>query len=328
MVFCFFEPIKYISSSVLCNLMKKTFSPYVFSKTELRILRELTRSSASISELAKRIGKSQPTVTASVDNLQSKGLVTTKRTGMRKMVGFGQAKHAQLLRDLILARPHVPWESILADSQILPLLKLENAAPASVSRTTEWRATRSLMAHGIIINEAGGLAVNPRFDKISEFIRELLNFVNSRLATQVSENAAIVWASGSEFIIRVAAGTTIADERFKLTATNALAAYGVTLISDVEYYFFSPLGGALRPEDVALHTILVDGVANVTYVLILMAKAKISPDYLLTAADKLGLRGQVEAMLRFLTSHKPQPNAVLPKWDEFAEKARDYGVHI
>jgi predicted transcriptional regulator len=308
--------------------MKKTLSPYAFSKTELRILRELTRSSASISELAKRIGKSQPTVTASVENLQSKEFVTTKRTGMRKMVGFSQAKHAQLLRDLILARPHVPWESILADSQILPLLKLENAAPVSVSRTTEWRAIRSLMAHGIIINEAGGLAVNPRFDKISEFIRELLNFVNSRLAARVSENAVVVWASGSEFIIRVAAGTTITDKRFKSTATNALAAYGVTLISDVEYYFFSPLGGALRPEDIVLHTILVDGVANVTYALIFMAKVKISPDYLLMAADKLGLRAQVEGMLRFLTSHKPQPSAVLPKWDEFAERARDYGVHI
>jgi len=308
--------------------MKKALSPYVFSKTELRILRELTRSSASISELAKRIGKSQPTVTASVENLQSKGFVTTRRTGMRKMVGFGQAKHAQLFRDLILARSHVPWESILADSQILPLLKLENVAPAPVSGTTEWRATRSLMALGIVINEAGGLAVNPRFEKISEFIRELSNFVNSRLATQISENAAIVWASGSEFIICVTAGTTIMDNRFKLTATNALAAYGVPLISDVEYYFFSPLGRALRPEDVALHAILVDGVSNVTYVLIFLAKAKISPDYLLTEADKLGLRGQVEAMLRFLTSHKPQPNAVLPNWDEFAEKARDYGVHI
>jgi len=172
------------------------------------------------------------------------------------------------------------------------------------------------------------LAVSPRFDKISEFIRELSNFVNLKLATQVSEDAAIVWASGSQFIICVAAGTAITDERFKLTATSALAAYGVTLISNVEYYFFSPSGRALRPEDVALHTILVDGVSNVMYVLIFLAKTKISQDYLLKAADKLGLRGQVEAMLRFLTSHKPQPNAVLPNWDEFAEKARDYGVHI
>jgi len=308
--------------------MKKTFAPYEFSRTELEILRELTRSSASISELANHIGKSQPTATAAVENLQAKGFVTTKRAGMRKMVGFSQAKHAQLLRELILAYPHVPWESILANSQILPLLKLESVAPASVSRTTEWRAMRNLMAHGIIINEAESQTINPRFDKISDFIREFSHFTNLKLAAQVSENAAIVWASGAQFIIRVAAGTAITDKRFKPTATTALATYSITLISDVEYYFFSPLGRAPRPEDIVLHTILIDGVTNITYALILMTKVKTDPDYLLTAAEKLGLRAQVEGMLRFLTSHEPQVNTVLPKWDEFAERAGDYGVRI
>jgi DNA-binding MarR family transcriptional regulator len=308
--------------------MKKTFAPYEFSRTELEILKELTQSSASISELAKRIGKSQPTSTAAVEKLQAKGFVATKRAGMRKVVALSQAKHAQLLKELFLAYPHVPWESILAYSQILPLLKLESVAPASVSRITEWRAVRNLMAHGIIINEAEGQTVNPRFDKISEFIREFLNFTNLKLAAQVSENAAIVWASGAQFIIRVAAGTAITDKRFKPTATTALATYGITLISDVEYYFFSPLNRAPRPEDIVLHTILIDGVTNVTYALILMAKVKIDPDYLLTAAEKLGLRAQVEGMLRFLISHRPQVNTLLPKWDEFAERAGDYGVRI
>jgi biotin operon repressor len=308
--------------------MKKTFAPYEFSRTELEILRDLTRSSASISELANHIGKSQPTATAAVENLQAKGFVATERAGMRKVVGLSQAKHAQLLKELFLAHPHLPWESILASSQILPLLKLEGVTPESVSRTTEWRAMRNLMAHGIIINGAEGQTVNPRFHKISEFITEFVNFANSKLAAQVSESAAIVWASGSQFMIRVAAGTAITDKRFKPTATTALATYGIALISDVEYYFFSPLGKALRPEDIVLHTILIDGVTNITYALILMAKVKTDPDYLLTAAEKLGLRIQVDGMLRFQTSHEPQTNTVLPKWDEFAERAGDYGVRI
>lgn len=308
--------------------MEKTSAPYEFSRTELEILKELTQSSASVSELAKRIGKSQPTSTAAVEKLQAKGFVTTRRAGMRKIVELSQAKHAQLLKELFLTHPHVPWESILAYSQILPLLKLENVATASVSKVTEWRAMRNLMAHGIIINDAEGQTVNPRFDKISEFIRELLNFTNLKLAAQVSENAAIVWASGAQFIIRVAAGTPITDKRFKPTATTALATYGIPLISDVEYYYFSSLKRTLKPEDIVLHTILIDGVTNVTYALILMTKVKTDPDYLLTTAEKLGLRAQVEGMLHFLTSHEPQVNTVLPKWDEFAERAGDYGVRI
>jgi len=308
--------------------MKKTLAPYQLSRTELEVLRELAPSSASVSELAKRVGKSQPTASATVEELEAKGFVAAKRMGMRKTVEFSQAKHAQLLRELILAYPHIPWESILANSRILPLLRLENAAPASVSRTTEWRAVRDLMAHGIVISEAEGLTVNPRFDKVSEFIRELLNFINSKLAMQVSESAAIVWALGFQFIIRVAAGTAITDERFKPTATTAMATYGIALISDTDYYFFSPLGKALRPEDVALHTILIDGITNITYALIFMAKVKTNPGHLLKAAEKLGLRDQAQGMLGFLTSHKPQPNTVLPKWDEFAERAADYGVRI
>jgi Mn-dependent DtxR family transcriptional regulator len=308
--------------------MKITSAPYEFSRTELEILRELTQSSASISELAKRIGKSQPTSTAAIEKLQAKGFVATKRAGMRKIVEISQAKHAQLLKELFLAYPHVPWESILANSQILPLLKLEHAAPESVSRITEWRAMRNLMAHGIIINGTQGQTVNPRFHKISEFIRELVNYTNSRLAAQVTKRASIVWAYGSQFIMRAPAGTAIADKRFKPTATTALATYGIRLISDVEYYYFSPLRKALRPEDITLHTILIDGVTNVTYALIFMAKVKTDPDILLVAAEKLGLRSQVEGMLHFLASHEPQNGAVLPNWSEFTDRARDYGVRI
>jgi hypothetical protein len=155
-----------------------------------------------------------------------------------------------------------------------------------------------------------------------------VNFANLKLAAQVSENAAIVWASGAQFIIRVAAGTAITDKRFKPTATTALATYGIPLISDVEYYYFSSLKRALRPEDIVLHTILIDGVTNVTYALIMMTKVKTDPDRLLTAAEKLGLRSQVEGMLHFLASHEAQNSAVLPNWNEFAERARDYGVQI
>jgi predicted glycosyltransferase len=77
-----------------------------------------------------------------------------------------------------------------------------------------------------------------------------------------------------------------------------------------------------------LHTILIDGVTNVTYALILMAKVKTDPDILLAAAEKLGLRSQVEGMLHFLASHEPHDGAVLPNWSEFADRARDYGVRI
>jgi len=308
--------------------MNKPLGPYEFSRTELEILKELAYSSTSISELAKRIRKSQPTVTTAIEKFQARGFVTVERRGMRKLVRVSQAKHAQLLREIMLAHPHVPWHSLLAFSQILPLLRLEGIAPATMSRTTEWRALRNLMAHGIIRKDDKGIRLNPRFRKIGEFVQEFSSFMNSRLASQVSEAAVIVWASGFQFIIRVPSGIRIPDKRFKPTATTALPRYGIRLLSDVEYYFFSLKHKELEPEDVVLHALLIDGVTNVTYALILIAKANIDRNSLLSRAETLGLRGQVEAMLRFLDTHKPQREAILPNWEEFAEKARDYGVDL
>lgn len=325
---CFNKAIMYISSSASCNPMNKPLGPYEFSRTELQAFSELAQSPTSISQLAKQIRKSQPTVTEIVERLREKGLVTVERLGMRKLVRVGQAKHAQLLREIIIAYPHVPWQSLLAFSQIYPLLRFEGAAPATVSRTTDWRALRNLMAHGIIINEEKGVTINPKFRKLAEFIQEFLTFVNIKSATRLSENAVIVWASGSQFIVRVAAGTRVLDKRFQPTATTALPRYGIRLISDVRYYFFSPRDGALRAEDVALHTLLIDGLTNITYALVLLAKIKVDRNYLLNRGKMVGLYEQIEAMLRFLDTHRPQSSAALPTWDEFVEKAQEYGVDI
>jgi len=309
--------------------MNRPLGPYEFSRAELEVLRELARSSASITELAQHIRKSQPTVTAIIKRLQSRGFVIVKRSGMRKLVEFSQTKHAQLFREIMLVYPHVPWQSLLAYSQIHSLLKLEGTAPTALSKTTEWRVMKNLMAHGILSKDERGVRINPRFHKVGEFINEFSSFINSRLAAEFSEAAVIVWASGPQFIIRVPQGTKTADNRFKPTATTALPRYGIRLISNVEYYYFSPKPEMLRCEDVALHTILIDGVTNVTYTLILVAKTKMNRDYMLRRAEKLGLRGQVEAMLRFLdTGGERQSDAILPRWDEFAEKAREYGVDL
>ena len=158
--------------------MNKPLGSYEFSRTELEMLKELAHSSTSISELARRIRKSQPTVTATIEKFQARGFVTVERRGMRKSVSVSETKHAQLLREII------------------------------------------------------------------------------------------------------------------------------RLLSDVEYSFFSLKPEELEPEDVVLHTLLINGVTNVTYALILIAKTKIVRNRLLSPAETLGLHGQVEAMLRFLDTHK------------------------
>jgi DNA-binding MarR family transcriptional regulator len=177
--------------------MKKPLEPYELTQTELETLKEIVRSPASISELAKRVRTSQPTMTFMIGRLQKKGFVNVERQGMKKIVTLSQSKHAQLFKQILLEYPHVPWESILAFSGTMPLLRAENVTSVHASRITEWRALRNLMAHGIVSNNGTEVQASPRFHKVTEFIREYLSFINSTIAVNVSNVAAISWANGS-----------------------------------------------------------------------------------------------------------------------------------
>jgi len=309
--------------------MKKPLAAYELSQTELEIFRQLTKSPASISELVNQTRKSQPQVTKGIQRLQAMGLAKLERAGMRKIASISDTKHADLLKDIMLVYPHVPWELLLKYSQVFPFLESQREEPAIISKTTQWRALRNLMAHGLVNRNANGVLTIPeRFRKLVDFYHELSRFINSKLAGSLSDAAVIVWSSGSQFIIRIPAEIRIHDRRFKLTGTSALPKYGIPLISEVDYYYYSPFAEKLRVEDVLLHVVLTDGVTNVTYGLILMAKVKIRQDYLLRKADRVGLRSQVDAMLRFLATRASQPSVTLPNWDEFAQKANDYGVKV
>jgi predicted transcriptional regulator len=307
--------------------MKKVAEPYELSKTELEILSQVSESPGSISELAKRIEKSAPVVTEAVNRLISKGLVDEHKGPNRRTVKLSERKHAQLLRELMLKHPHVPWQNLLSFSGIIPLLKLEQGTALPIaSRSTEWRALRNLMTHGIISKKDNALEVNPIFEKATEFIKEFQNYYNQKLAREASEKAVIVWSKGPNFIVRVPGNEIIRDHRFKPTATTKMPEYGVSLISNIKFYFFSPLAKPITPVDVVLHTLLTNGITNTTYALILMAKVSIDRKKLLTKAEEYGLRPQIQGMIDFLDRRETPPSVILPTWSEFAEKARDYGA--
>jgi hypothetical protein len=184
-----------------------------------------------------------------------------------------------------------------------------------------------MMSRGIVSRENDGLRINPRFRKLADFIQEAQDYNNSRLASQISPDAVIVWSQGSKFIIRVPHEAGITDKRFQQTATTRLADYGIPLMTNHDYYVFMRNPRRLRTEDILLHMLLVDGVSKTTYALILMRKTRIDNEYLARRAQEYQLRDKVEAMLRFLDTHEAQPGMLLPTWEEFAEKAGIYGVN-
>ena len=88
-------------------------------------------------------------------------------------------------------------------------------------------------------------------------------------------------------------------------------AYGLSLFTDFDLYFYSVNKKAIQLEDALLHTLLIEpkNVRYVTYALLLLKKTEqcINKKYLHQEAEKLGLTDQIA-------------------WDEFVVKAHDYGV--
>jgi predicted transcriptional regulator len=307
--------------------MKKVAEPYELSRTEWEILGQVSSSPGSISDLAERIHRSPPVVMRSVNRLISKGLVDEEKGPNRRMVRLSDTKHAQLLRELLLKYPHIPWRNLLSFAGIIPLVRLElGSVPLSVSRSTEWRALKKLTSHGIVSKKDKTLEINPRFEKAGEFINEFQNYYNLKVAREASGKAAIVWSKGPNFIVRIPVSETIRDNRFRPTATTRMAEYGIPLISNFKFYRFSPQAKQVSPEETVLHTLLTDGITNTTYALILMAKISVDRKKLQRKAEEYGLGSRIRAMIDFLDGRKTSSSEGLPKWSEFVEKARDYGV--
>jgi len=317
--------------------MKKRAEAYTLTKSEFQLLTELAKGSSTVSKLAKKIGKSQPLVTLLWRKLQEKGLATATRKGMTKTIQLSDIKHSILLRDLLVRRPDVPWEKLLADSN-LPILiaSLEEVSlqeireKTQVSEITLWRRLRNLMAHGLVTEADGIYRVSPRWQTLSDFLLEYSAYALSQIAKEASAQAVILWHSGFEFLMRTPAGTEIEETHFHPTATSKLHEYGIPLLSDYEYYFYSRGKSRLSVEDVSLHTLLAErgSLRYIMYSLLLMKKCRKELDiqYLLGESEKLALRNQVEGMLRFLDKGEIMPGVTLPSNEEFSERAKEYGV--
>jgi hypothetical protein len=102
-----------------------------------------------------------------------------------------------------------------------------------------------------------------------------------------------------------------ATENFHKTATSKLSEYGLPLFSEFDIYFYSTNKKTIRPEDVILHTLLIEpnNVRYTTYALLLLRKVKKQIDitYLQQEAERVGLKNQIASMLQFLATHiRPQ----------------------
>lgn len=308
------------------------------TKKEIEALRELARGSSSVSDLAKKVGGEQRWVSIILRDLARKGFVSIRRTGKAKEVGLTESKHTTLFWDLITKQEHIPWQEILSHSSIPILFSILDGQSkmddiqreTGISLTSIWRWLRRLSSHGIILRSGRLYEINPRHDLLISFLREYRLYMLTKLAKEVSAEAVLLWQRDLESLIRMPRNTETKDKRFHLTAVSRFGDMGIPIVLNYDYYFYSERKEGLRKEDLILHTLMIDRESPryVLYALLAMKKFEGSLDkpYLFAGSARYDLEGQLRGMLRFLDERKKIEGAILPSWQEFHERAKDYGV--
>jgi len=311
--------------------MKNPTPQYAFNKTEIRLLRELAKGKQSFLQIKKLLQIKSAFLSRNLKKLQQKGIIQTAAEGNRKNAYFSETKHASLLKDLLLSYDFMDWENILSGKSIEILFQtLDNGYLSSFSGATLWRYLKELKARGIITETQKGYRISTRFSILADFLKEYQLYFVTKISKTLSENSVILWQKDMKFLVRVPNSAEAPTRDFHKTATSIFPAYDMRLFSEFDVYFYSTTKETIKPEDAVLHTLLLEpgNVRYSTYALLLLKKTEkqIDKKYLLKEAEHFGLENQVKGMLEFLQTHIRPEGQPLPTWEDFADKARDYGV--
>jgi len=220
----------------------------------------------------------------------------------------------------------------LANSSLLVLFEVFNSKTCKLegrlSKRTVFRHRSSLTEHGIVKESEGWYMVNPRYGPLIDFLEEYQSYIVREIVGSIVEDSVILWQKDFECLVRTK--STIKRDCFFRTGISCFADYGIKLITNYMYYFYSEKKKKMRKEDIVVHALLAerDSVRNITYCLIFLKKfeRELDKSILLTEAENFNIRGLVEQMLGFLRDKKRGADAMLPSWHEFIEKAEEYGV--
>jgi hypothetical protein len=312
--------------------VKTTASEYTFSKTELSVLKEIAKGNHELVSIENALSITPQLLSYNLKKLERKSLIKTTKQALKKQAYFTDSKHATLLFDLMSIHNHIDWENVLSGKAIdilLQTLKGHENHAATVPKNTLWRHQKNLKARGIITQNN---LINSRFNALSEFLAEYQKSFLRKLAATASRDAVILWQKDAEFLMRATKTTQPPPKGFLKTATSVLQKYDLPLFSETEIYLYSKEKKEILPEDAVLHILLIgsDSTRYTTYALLLLKKIGTHLDkvYLLREAQRLGIKDQVDCMLQFLENHIRSANSMLPSWNEFTQKAKDYNVVI
>ena len=305
---------------------------FELSKSEIAVFRAVARGCNYINEIAKESGLSISRTSQLISTLTEKGFLFKKRKGISKEINLSDTKISDYLRRLVFSP--IDIDNIIVSSKINILFsilstekKLDRISrETNLSKETLRKYTRMLRKLGIVYSKNKKIGLSSSLPLLLDFLKEYASYINRRIVSNISPNGTVIWEQSSEFIFRIPGKEEV--KKGLVTAITALSHHGIDIISDNKYYYHAPWIKKLRPEDIALHVILLDSssIRMLSYAMLFLRRIDEYDDkYLISKGKEYKIDMLVKDMLKYLRG-KEIEKPPFPSRVEFDTLCVQYGV--
>lgn len=304
---------------------------YTLNKNELRVFQAICDGHDSATELSEVTSLSDISIYRIVQSLSSKKLATSQRRGKSNVITRSHHGHSRTLATYLKGnlRPIEP----LIGSRLLVMLSV-SSNPKTIERIAKETRLAEESIRKIIWALKGSGSITQDDDRVSipssdrtltRFLREFSEGACAAVLEDIASSGAVLWSEGLQFIF--AAREPCDTPGVRDTGITAMSRHGLQFLSDTKYRYYAYWRPSLRPEDIALHNILIDTNSSrgIAYSLLFLQKTGYREGYLRRQGDAMGAGELSEQMVRYLDGESVE-NPFFPTRADMQELREQYEV--
>lgn len=317
----------------------------MLNEVDVRLLEALDAPS-SIGELSQQTGYSSGYVSERVARLTELDLIATTDRNRTKTVRALETPVREALRDLRTTHPHTEYASLVSPSMLRicwfldrPTAVHEMASRLTLGRRRIYQLLDDLQSRGLIVRQDGHYCLTERQHGLARFAQAVLTHEHTQRVRSLLPAATVVWSGPQEAL--TSTSTVAEDDRravideedgWQTTGLDRFSEWGLAFFTAGSApIFYSALRSTLEPSDIIAHT-LIDQLdtRTLSYCVLLVHAASVSPEELRASAGYYGLEETIDALIAFVeTQGDERADAIpLPSWDEIESLAAQYGVDL
>ncbi|BBL64260.1 ArsR family transcriptional regulator [Methanosarcina mazei] len=281
----------------------------------------------NISDLAELLSLHYSTVSKAVSSLESEGFVLKEKKGKQVYIRRSNSLHSKSLEDILREFPRLPLDELFTPSplHVFSVLKsprsiTEVSEITGLDRSTVSAAISRFAKYGIVIKENNRFLRSNRHALFEDFVDNYYKYKANTNLRAISQNGLLIWQRGPEFLFKAenlnAGLESDLENKIHPTAINIFSKYGLDVITDMDYYFFSKK--PLCEEEFFVHTILIDPYSPIYNSYALALAPKLGSKNFIKYAAYYDIEAHVRTLLEYIDKKEKTSDFVLP-WKEYQE---------